>query len=116
MDLLKMYLKLQPFVDPILLVDVLEIALEARTLDVAASPYDASSFGVQAIPIETHDGRALYRDRQTKLYHQSQAIRHRMVQAYDDFLELTTSSMGKDAVTGSQQHLPVSDEMKMANL
>ena len=108
MDLLKMYLKLQPFVDASLLLDVLEIALESRKLDVAASPYDSSSYGIEAIPIETHEGRSLYRERQTDLYHRSQSIRQDVLHAYNDFLELTTSTLGEDIVHESHRYLPAS--------
>lgn len=40
MDLLKIALKLQPFLDGPLLCDVLEVSIAARRLDVEASPYD----------------------------------------------------------------------------
>jgi hypothetical protein len=108
MDLLKICLKLQPFVDSSILRDALRIALDARRLDVAASPYDASSYGVQAVPIETHEGRAEYKDRQTKIWQRSESIRQDLLQAYDDFLELTL--MGEDVLTESQIHLPVGDK------
>ena len=41
MDLLKIALKLQPFMDAKLLKEILEVAIKASRLDVEASPYDA---------------------------------------------------------------------------
>ena len=92
MDLLKMILRLQPFCDARLVQQVLQVALEARTLDVAASPYDASAYGVSVIPIETKEGRAHYRDEQTKLMHRVKPIREELLQAYDLFLETAFGS------------------------
>ena len=43
MDLLKMALRLQPWLCSELIGDCLEVALDARALDVAASPYDCTA-------------------------------------------------------------------------
>jgi hypothetical protein len=88
MDLLKMTLKLQPFCDATLLQRVLQIALEARTLDVAASPYDSSAYGVGFIPIETAEGRAEYKQRQIELMIKAEPIRRSLLDAYNCFLAL----------------------------
>lgn len=86
MDLFKICLKLLPFVDARLLGDCLEVALEARRLDVAASPYDASGYGLEAIPIETSVGRAEYKTKQMALMKRVEPIRRRLLGAYDDLL------------------------------
>jgi hypothetical protein len=86
MDLLKMTLRLQPFVGGDLLVSAVEMALQSRRLDVAASPYDASSYGVDAVPIETSEGRAIYRESQRKLMEEAKPVRLRLLDAYDAFL------------------------------
>jgi len=83
MDLLKIALKLTPYCDPSLLVDVLEVALEARTLDVGASPYDPKAYECPArtipiIPVETPSGRALYKKRQAALMEAARPIRSRL--------------------------------------
>lgn len=44
MDLFKMAVRLQPFISSELLVETLIVALQARTLDVEASPYDVSGY------------------------------------------------------------------------
>ena len=61
MDLLKWAWKLGPLLNSDLLCDVLEVALEARRVDVAASPYDASAFLAESIRIETEEGRRIYK-------------------------------------------------------
>jgi hypothetical protein len=88
MDLLKMTLKLQPFCDASLLQRVLEIALEARKLDVAASPYDASEYGVGVVPIETPEGRTEYKRQQTDLMKKAEPVRRDLLKAYYCFLSL----------------------------
>jgi len=86
MDLLKLTLRLQPFVDAALLADMLELALQARYLDVAASPYDASQYHIDPVPIETPEGRALYRQQQYALMQKAAPVRKAVRQAYQDFL------------------------------
>ena len=94
MDLLKIVLKLQPFVDSALLADVLELALDARRLDVAASPYDVAAYlpssnnVPKVVPVETRQGRKLYRQLQTALMDRAEPVRRRLWQAYETFLSL----------------------------
>jgi hypothetical protein len=88
MDLLKMTLRLQPFVDPTLLRDVLDIALASRRLDVAASPYDATAYGVDVVPIETAEGRGEYRRQQLQLMERADPVRRELLRAYDLFLRM----------------------------
>jgi hypothetical protein len=83
MDLLKMVLKLQPFCDSNLLVRVLAVALEARKLDVSASPYDATHYGLGVIPIETMEGRMEYKLQQTHLMKLAEPIRKDLLGAYN---------------------------------
>ena len=87
MDLLKMALKLTPWIEAELVGDALEIAIEARTLDVAASPYDLSSYGLAPICIEMESGRSEYIERQTGLMDRAQPVRWRLLRAYDAFLD-----------------------------
>lgn len=94
MDLLKIALRLQPFCDASMLQRILQVALESRTLDVAASPYDATAYGVGVIPIESPEGRAQYRREQMALMQRVKPIRQELLNAYDSFLYL---AFGKDA-------------------
>ena len=88
MDLLKIILKLQPFCNPLLLQRVLQYALEARKLDVAASPYDASSYGLGVVPVETTKGRSEYKKQQIQLMENVKPIRQDLLHAYNIFLPL----------------------------
>jgi hypothetical protein len=60
MDLYKWAFKLGPLVDSGLVADCLELAAEARELDMRASPYDLTGYGFEPISIETPAGRAEY--------------------------------------------------------
>ena len=102
MDLLKMALKLDPYCDPLLLQDILEIALAARTLDVAASPYDATAYGVDPIPVETAEGRAEYRQRQSALMVRTEPTRRALLRAYDLVLRIGFGEHVKDAPTAER--------------
>jgi len=88
MDLLKQTLKLQPFVGAELLGDVLEVAVSARKLDVEASPYDAREYGVGVVPVETKEGRRMYKERQVALMNEVEPVRIRLLKAYEDFMDL----------------------------
>ena len=90
MDLLKIILKIEPFVDATLRQEVLDVAIMARKLDIGASPYDVTStYQVEMIPIETEEGRVLYRQRQLELMKLVQPIRAKVLHAYNDFLSTT---------------------------
>ncbi|QEN17194.1 3-methyladenine DNA glycosylase [Mycolicibacterium sp. ELW1] len=64
MDLYKWCFKLGPLVNSELLVGCLELAADARELDMRASPYDLSDFGFEPITVEEPAGRAEYVRRQ----------------------------------------------------
>ncbi|KAL3941409.1 MAG: hypothetical protein SGBAC_004238 [Bacillariaceae sp.] len=91
MDLLKIAIKLRPYCDPNLLINVLEIGLESRTLDVAASPYDTTSYGVGVVPVETSEGRAKYAKLQKDLMVRAELVRRDLLFAYDMFLPMAFS-------------------------
>lgn len=86
MDLLKISMRLSPWLPAELLADSLQLALEARSLDVAASPYDARSFGIQAIRVETPEGREAFRQRQVELMLRAAPLRKKLKAAYAFFL------------------------------
>lgn len=60
MDLYKLAGWFSPLVGSDLLMDCFENAARARRLDMQASPYDVSEFGLPAIRVETPDGRREY--------------------------------------------------------
>lgn len=86
MDLLKIALKLHPWLPAVLVGDALEIAIAARELDVAASPYDLRAHGIAPVCIETEEGRLEYRQRQEELMQRAQPVRRRLLDAYDTFI------------------------------
>ena len=87
MDLLKIALKLHPWLPAELVGDALEVAIEARTLDVIASPYDLRSYGLEPICIEEESGRAEFKERQLALMARVQPVRTQLLRAYDAFLD-----------------------------
>lgn len=60
MDCYKWAYKLGPLVASELLMDCLELAADARVIDMRASPYDLSGHGFAPIAVETPAGRAEY--------------------------------------------------------
>ncbi|MET0702871.1 MAG: 3-methyladenine DNA glycosylase [Mycobacterium sp.] len=60
MDLYKWCYKLGPLAESGLLLDCLDLAAEARELDMRASPYDLSDYGYPPIRVEQPAGRAEY--------------------------------------------------------
>ncbi len=64
MDLYKWSYKLGPLVDSELLLACLELAADARALDMQASPYDLREFGFEPVTVEEPAGRAEYVRRQ----------------------------------------------------
>jgi len=60
MDLYKFAYKLGPLVSSDLVLDCLQLAVDARELDMRASPYDLRDYGFEPIAIETPGGRAEY--------------------------------------------------------
>ena len=60
MDLYKWCYKLGPLVESELVMDCLELAADAREVDMRASPYDLRDYGFEPIAIETPAGRAEY--------------------------------------------------------
>ncbi|KAL7534379.1 hypothetical protein ACHAXR_008201 [Thalassiosira sp. AJA248-18] len=89
MDLLKIGLKLQGFINAELMGDILEIALAARKLDVEASPYDVTAFGAGIVAVETNEGRRMYKEQQAVLMQRAEPVRERLLSAYDAFLKLS---------------------------
>ena len=110
MDLLKLSIRLQPFVDASLVADTLEISLRARRLDVEASPYDVRSFGFGVVPVELPEGREEYRRRQKELMQAATPIRERLLTAYEAFLDLAFD----DATLIGAEHNPAAERFARA--
>lgn len=79
MDLYKWAFKLAPFTPAELTSDCFELARDIRQVDMRASPYDCTSLGLAAIPIETGAGRAEYEEHQRAFAERSQPLRLRLL-------------------------------------
>jgi hypothetical protein len=64
MDLYKWCYKLGPLVSSELLMNCLDLAAQARALDMQASPYDLADYGISPIAVEDASGRTEYVRRQ----------------------------------------------------
>ena len=86
MDLYKWAYKLYPWIGTDLLMEAFDLALECRTVDMQASPYDLSHLNYEPIPIETKAGRALYVQRQTQIQEKAKPIRQKLIKAYEEII------------------------------
>lgn len=75
MDLYKWSYKLGPLVAAELVMDCLELAAEARLLDMQASPYDLAAYGFEPVAVEEPAGRAEYIRRQSLLAERAAPLR-----------------------------------------
>ncbi|MDQ8187833.1 hypothetical protein [Pelagicoccus sp. SDUM812002] len=78
MDLYRWTYKGSPWLGSDLLRVCFELALEARELDMRASPYDLSEYGYSAIYIESAAGREQYREEQQRVYRAGQILAARL--------------------------------------
>ena len=81
MDLYKWCYKLGPLVESELLIDCLELAADARALDMRASPYDLRSLGYEPVAVETAEGRAAYQALQRGFAAEAAVLRERLLTA-----------------------------------
>lgn len=88
MDCHKWAMKLGPAVPGDLALDCFQLALEMRTLDMQASPYDLSSYGLAPVPIETPGGKAAYVERQRALTGRAVELRSRLIEACSFLLRI----------------------------
>jgi hypothetical protein len=84
MDLYKWAVKLGPLVPGDLLLDTFTLALDVRTLDMQASPYDLTAWGYDPVPIETVEGKAEYVRRQRGFAERGQTLRARLIDVVDE--------------------------------
>jgi hypothetical protein len=81
MDCHKWAMKLGPVVPGDLALDCFELAGDVRLLDMQASPYDLSSYGVRPVPIETAEGKAAYVAEQRDFTKRAAELRARLTAA-----------------------------------
>nr|WP_167953049.1 3-methyladenine DNA glycosylase [Brevibacterium marinum] len=81
MDLYKWAMKIGPVADSDLVVDCFDLALDIRTLDMEASPYDLRGWGYGVVAVETAEGKAEYMARQRAFSERAQSLRQRLLEA-----------------------------------
>ena len=79
MDLYRFAHKIAPWCSSELIADTFLLAADARRIDMRASPYDLSSFGYTAVPIETPEGRAEYERYQRIFAERARPLRERLM-------------------------------------
>ncbi|KGN31822.1 3-methyladenine DNA glycosylase [Knoellia sinensis KCTC 19936] len=84
MDVYKWATKLTPLIPSELTMDCFDLAMEIRLLDMEASPYDLSGYGVEPVRIETAAGKTAYMERQRAFSERSNVLRHRILGVLDD--------------------------------
>ena len=94
MDLYKWCYKLGPLVDSELLLDCLELAADARELDMRASPYDLADYGFEPIAVETPAGRAEYVRAHRRSPTRAAPLRAAIADRCDDLLAAALAAAG----------------------
>lgn len=89
-DLYKWSYKLGPLLESNLLMDCLDLAADARVLDMQASPYDLSDYGIEPIAIEDPTGRAEYVRRQQDIANLAGPLRESLLAECRTLLEHDT--------------------------
>jgi hypothetical protein len=90
MDLYKFAGKLGPLVESTLLLDCLDLAADARELDMRASPYDLTDYGFAPIRVEDATGRAEYVRCQRDLSQRAATLRSALLDRCDLLLIAVT--------------------------
>ncbi|MDX1671355.1 MAG: 3-methyladenine DNA glycosylase [Balneolaceae bacterium] len=87
MDLYKWGFKWYPWISGDLLREAFELAVEARVIDMKASPYDLRGRGLEPIRIETEKGRVEYLEKQREIYRRSIPVRRKLIDEYRILVE-----------------------------
>ncbi|MFV1884415.1 MAG: 3-methyladenine DNA glycosylase [Balneola sp.] len=80
MDLYKWAHKLYPWIGSDLILEAFELACEARTIDMMASPYDLMEHGLEPIKIETESGRLEYLKQQEAIFEKGKPVRKSLIE------------------------------------
>jgi hypothetical protein len=68
-----------PWISSSLILEAFELAVEARHIDMQASPYDLIEQGLQPIKIETEAGRKEYKQKQEMIFKKGTPIREKIL-------------------------------------
>mgnify|MGYP000857668633 CR=1 FL=1 len=91
MDLYKYASWFAPLVGSDLVTDCFENAAAARELDMRASPYDVSSYGLEAVRVETAEGRREYVELQRAVIERTAPLRDRLLARLRDVQDVFSS-------------------------
>nr|WP_245867218.1 3-methyladenine DNA glycosylase [Serinibacter salmoneus] len=103
MDLMKPVIHLGPAIPGALALQAFVLARDIRELDMRASPYDVSRFGLSPVAIETPEGKAAYVAAQRDLSRRAEPIRAALLAVCEDLLD--TCSPGEDPRDERPAHL-----------
>lgn len=88
MDIYKWAYKLYPWISSEVIREAFLLAVEARTIDMKASPYDLRDQGLEPIRIETEEGRKDYLRHQTAIWERGFPVRQSLIEDYEKLLNL----------------------------
>ncbi len=100
MDLYKWAAKLGPLIESSLLLDCFDLAVDARVLDMRASPYDLRDFGFDPIRVETATGRAHYVAAQEAISVRAEPLRARLIDVCVALADAAALTGTGGAITG----------------
>ena len=86
MDLYKWAFKGFPWISSDTVYAAFELANEARTVDMKASPYDLREHGLEPIKIETENGRKEYLEAQQTIFEKGIPVREQIINEYEGIL------------------------------
>lgn len=86
MDLYKWAFKMYPWISTSLILEAFELAVEARYIDMQASPYDLREQGMEPIKIETGEGRKEYKLKQEMIYAKGVPVREKIIETMQKLL------------------------------
>lgn len=82
MDLYKWAFTMAPYISSERIADAFEVAMDAREIDMRASPYHLEAYGYPAIPIETRVGREEYVEQQRRISERARPVRQALLEEY----------------------------------
>lgn len=87
MDLYRWTMKLTPAIPSALQLEAFELTLQIRRVDMRASPYDVSAYGLEPIAVETPDGKREYAELQGAFATRGADLRARIVASVNHLRE-----------------------------
>lgn len=88
MDIYKWAYKRYPWISGEIITDAFLLAVDARTIDMKASPYDLSDRGLEPIRIETEAGRKEYLSHQTDIWERGLPVRNRLIDEFEKLISV----------------------------